>query len=252
MKNISVDNKILFPNHLNALGEFLVKFSETSLFPVVVRNITSNNDLTKQKILLHNEASAEFWGMNDKGMEGVFVLDLYSRLAPMDRDVHIQRVRQTNQQVLDTHTQTTQVQVILDHQGFVRIYQRVVTPVLGKLNKIIAISALSMEITQYTNLLYLFKLYKQYYRKKTQAIARFSVYLELENYFMDALSGGELSVLLAMVQVKKHKQIAELLNIAPKTVDNYLDVIKYKLKAHATLFDILNNLRDSRQFRLEE
>jgi hypothetical protein len=247
MTNEYLDGRFLFPNPLSALGDFLVRFSENAVYPVLVKNIDRFNDLSTQKIIMHNKASAEFWGFKEKAMEGLVAIDLDERLPALDREAHRKRVQDTNQIVLDSGTQNTQTQIIQDYNGFVRIYQRSVTPITGQVpNRTIAVCIVSMEITNQANLLYLWNVYKTYYEKKPLAIQKLSNYLKLNRYFAEVLNCGELSTLLAMTQVERHKQVAEILHLSHKTVDSYVDAIKYKLKSNITLLMVLNELRSSR------
>ena len=250
MEAHAVDSRFLFPNPLTCLGEFLIKFSERSLFPVAVRNVDREN-INNVKIILNNKASADFWELTPHGMAEMPIVELYERLPARDRTVHLNQVKETDQEALENQYQITRTQTTSDASGFVRIFQRISTPLFGSGSKPIAVSTFSLELTQHTSLLYLLELYKKYYNKKPAA-EKIQQYLALDQYFVEALTCSELSTLLALEQVGRVKKVSELMECKPCTVNSHIEEIKNKLKANIDLFMVVNTLRNSRRWQPED
>lgn len=249
MSHEILDNHFYKPSPLSALGEFLAKLSEAD-FPVAVKEIDKQYDVSTQKILMHNTASAELRGYQEAGMVGMTIADILESLdlKPEEKAKELEIIYQNDRIAIENNAQNTHTQTTLDAKGFIRIYQRIVTPVAGKLNQSIALCTISIEVTPYTNLLYLFKNYKKYYEKKSKAIEKCFHYLKLDQYFSIPLNCRELSTLLAMEQADQYKHIAPLLNLSPTTIASYVDAIKSKLKDSITLSMVLNELRIGRQW----
>ena len=238
------------PKQLTSLGEFLATFSENSTFPVAIKEIHSLDDLSKGKILMHNRASAELRGFQDTGMVGMTIPDILEARVPSEeaRNKELKEIEENDREVIEKMVQHTHNQITLDSRGFVRIYQRIVTPVFGPSKSATALCTISMEITPYTNLLYLMTLYRTYYEKKNVAIETMFQHLQLNQYFISPLNCRELATLLAMAQAEKHRQVATLLQLSIKTVYGYVDALRYKLKSGMTLEMVLNALRIGRQW----
>jgi hypothetical protein len=250
MQNELTPDQYILPKKLTSLGEFLTTFSENSSFPVALKEIHTPHDLSKGKILMHNGASADLRGFEKAGMVGMTIHDILEArvLSHEAREKELKAIEENDREVVETMEQKTHNQITLDSQGFVRIYQRVVTPVFGSSKSATALCTVSMEITPYTNLLYLMTLYRSYYAKKNMAIEALFRHLKLDQYFMSPLNCRELSTLLAMAQGEKHRQVAALLQLSIKTVDGYVDALRYKLKTGMMLEIVLNALRVGRQW----
>jgi|GEM_PF-3494965 len=253
-----LDSRFLFPNSLLPLGDFLLKFSSQSLFPVSIRGLEKSNSIHDMKIIMHNQASGDVRGSKKGKINKTIpeVLDTLSmdqkaKVAELEASDHNDRI------AIESNQQSTHTQVTLDEKGFVRIFQRIVTPLAGYNSKPIAISTTSLELTQYTNLLHLFQIYKQYYThsdsKNIQALQKIIQYFHLDNFFNDTLTCSEMMTLLAMVSDARHKQAAELLSLINKktyssrTVSTNVGFIREKLKPHMDIHLVLCHLRNHSQ-----
>lgn len=263
MKNEQLDSRFLFPNPLLPLGEFLMKFSEQSLFPVSVRSLEQGHRLQDMKIIMHNDASAEVRGFKNNSMVDMTIPEILDtlNLEPYLKEEEMKAIEENDRTAIENNLQNTHIQVTLDKIGFVRIFQRIVTPLSGYNRKPIAISTTSLELTQYVNLLHLLHLYKSHYSrvdlKYSDALTKFSNYLKLEHYFVELLSFGEITTLLAMVSDARHKQTADLISTfnqkscTPKTVATYVSTIREKLKPSFSIHEVLKNLRNHHQLQFK-
>ncbi len=212
-----LDSRFLFPTPLLPLGDFLMKFSEQSLFPVAIRSVDKGYHIQDMKVIMHNKPSGELRGFKEGGMMGLTIPDILesSGIEEKARELEIAEIEKNDQEAIRKNLQSTHSQITIDAEGFIRIFQRIVTPLTGYNSKPIAISTTSLEVTQYTNLLHLFQCYKKYYYQQeaqfVKALDKFSHYLNLGNYFSEMLNHTEMMVLLAMVSDARHKQAAELI-----------------------------------------
>jgi Bacterial regulatory proteins, luxR family len=244
-----LDSRFLFPTCLSPLGDYLSKFCEQSPFSVAIRSVDQGNDIKDKKLIMHNKACRQFWGLSEREIDHIACLDLYNQHNYLNKNEHIAFVQTGDQAAIENTYQAIQAQTVIDNgEGFIRIYKRISTPILSK--KVIAICTFSLELTQQANLFYLLQQYMHYYDKKAQAIEKFSHYLHLDHYFTYLPNCGELKVLLAMEQgAYRYKTIAESLHLSDKTVNAHIDAMKDKLKANITLPIVLNMLRTSRQWQ---
>jgi hypothetical protein len=257
--NLCWDSRFLFPNPLLSLGEFLVKLSENAPFPVAVRSLDQGCDFNHRKIIMHNKASAEVRGFKEGGQLGLSIPEILDTLTiPFAmKAAELRQIEQNDHEVLKHNHQQSHIQTTLDSEGYVRLYQRIVTPVSGYKSQPVALTSISLELTHDINLLQLFKVYKQYYGptnlKVFEGIKKCFYYLKLDQYFINLLNYGEMVALLAMVSDARHKEAAELIsqfNNKPCTLRNmatYVSLIKEKLKEGIDLYSVLRNLRDHYQ-----
>lgn len=124
----------------------------------------------------------------------------------------------------------------------VRIQKAIFTPVFGGCKQPIAVVGIAWDFTSFTDLLYLFKVYKNYYSKKA-ATQYLSKYLKLEPYFHESLNCCELSTLLALVQTSSRKEISRVLDLLPITINNYLNILRSKLKTNIDLDIVVSVLK---------
>jgi hypothetical protein len=261
MLNEHLDSRFLFPTPLLPLGDFLMKFSEQSLFAVAVRSIENGRRIRDMKIIMHNKPSGDIRGFKEGAQVGMTFPEVLAGV-PMDekmKEAEMQKVEENDQNATQNNTQSTHNQVTLDYHGFVRVFQRIVTPLAGYHGKMIALSTISLELTQYINLLHLFTLYQLYYQhhenKELQSIAKFSEYLKLDHYFTSALKLGEITTLLAMATDNRHKKAALLITTflkkpcTAKTIATYTSLIREKLKPGVDMYMVLRSLRDAYQLQ---
>lgn len=249
------------PNHpLTCLGDFLLKFSEKSDFPVSVRSIEKGHATRDMKILLHNKASVQARGFKEGGKVGMTIPEVLDHIGLNEcaKAEELERTEKNDQEAIINNCQSTQTQITLGAEGFIRVFQRIVTPLGG--NKPVAISTVSLELTQFLNLFFLLQLYKKYYKnedniRSPKALKKFLQYLKFDKLFIEELSEMELITLLAMVRDPRHKQAAKLVTTfkqkpySSRTVSTYVDLIKDKLKPHIDLSRVLSSLRDYHQLQ---
>jgi hypothetical protein len=242
MQNKHLSNPFFFPKRFNSLGEFLLKFSENSPFSVCVK------DLYTKKVSMHNLICSTFWGFNEKGMAGMNAREILTNVTGFTNvEKELQNIEYHEYEAVKNNYQSLFTQTLLSYSGFAQIRQSIIIPLYGIHNKPVSTIGIALDLTQHVNLLYLLDVYKYYYPNKTQTVERMMTYLNITHYFHKALCYEELRTLLSMVQDPRHKQVASLLSISPKTVSSYLCAIRDKLQPGIDLHSVLVYLRTHQQ-----
>ncbi len=209
---------ICFDHFLSPLGESLIRHCQKFFIPFSIRDIEQGNDIEKMRILMHNKASDEI--------------------------------------AIVENCQKSHIQITVDAKGFIRIFQRVSTPLTAYQKKINVLATLSLELTPYMNLLNLLQIYKKYYIRYTnevEAFQKFSSYLNLGRYFSEALSNIEITILAAMICDSRQQQIVELISAfdqkkrSLKIISTQLQFLKGKLKSNFDIQMVLNDLKRHHQ-----
>ncbi len=227
---------------LVSMGEFLTKFTESSLFTFSVK------DLDTQKIIMNNKECAKIWGLENQGLAGMTSGDCLDQVPYLTNKEEILKDFK-HEEMKAIHSDKTQIKIItvLDHKGLICVRQHMTIPICSLIGKKIAIAAICQHLTAQTNLLSLLQLYRQHYTK-IKTVQKIWQHLRLEYYFQKPLTFAELSTLLAMTQAPKHKEAARLLYdfrtkpISSTTISKYVETIKNKLKPHIDLYTLLGDL----------
>jgi|GEM_PF-1156301 DNA-binding CsgD family transcriptional regulator len=135
-------------------------------------------------------------------------------------------------------TMTDDHRVFLDCAGLVHIQNMVKTPIFTEKKKVAAILTLSFDLTQKTDLVSLFKIYKRVYTKKSVAMTTFVKHIQLDHIFKEPLTEKEILCLLYLKRNRGYKNIAAQLNVGLKTVETHMSHIIQKAGQH-TMSDIL-------------
>lgn len=237
--NEYLDNRFLFPTQLSFLGDFLEKFNENAFFSVCVK------DSKNKQVRMNNRICAEFWGLVEKGMEGMVAREILTGVPGfINVEEELQNIEENEYKAIASDSQSRFTQTLLSYSGSVQIRQSIIVPLYGIHNKLVATVGMAIDLTPYVNLLYLLDLYKYYYPNKTHAAHRFVTYFSLDQYFHKPLCYEELRTLLAMLRDPRHKQVAIALEISSKTVSSYLSSIRDKLKPNLTIYNLLLHLKN--------
>ncbi len=246
-----LNHQLLLPNHLSSMGEFLTKFTDCSLFTFSVK------DIKTRKIVMHNTACAEVWGLGDAGLQGMSSADCLDQVDGFNnKDSVLKAFEEEEGKAIQANQPQSKLIAILDYEGFIRIRQHLTIPVSNTDCNTVAIAAICHNLTAYTHLLDLLKLYQGYY-SKSGTVEQLSKYLKLDHYFHTKLTFSELSTLLAMAQDPRHKEAAQLLThfrnkpISSTTVSGYVDSMKDKLQSHTDIYTLLSHLRAQHQWTPE-
>lgn len=231
-------------------ADFLLRFSEHFPYAITVKNIQEGQRIQDMKIVLYNAEAARFYGLESEGMENKTAPEVLEYVDLPDREGELKRIEKTEQEAIANNHQSIYTQILLDINGFIRIRQKITTPVCGKRNSPIAIASIFRELTPYVSLPYLLRLYKKFYRgHKSTAVEKLSNHLKLKKFFIETLTYMELFTLLAMTKDARHKSVALLLEnfrqkpILSTTISSYVDTMKDKLKPNIDLHMVLSNLR---------
>lgn len=243
MRNIFSESQLLFPTPFSYLGDFLVKFAESSLFSFGVK------DAQTRKILMVNQVWSNKWGLEPHEVKDMTDRDCMTRSKGfINLEEQLKLITESDNEVIQNNCQSTITQTFLIHDGSVRLQQSTKTPIWGNTSReSIGVAVMTYDLTRYANLLYLFDCYKRYY-SKSQAVEQCSKYLGLNPYFHESLTCMELSTLLAITHATSRKQAALLLKISAITFNNYFASIKDKLKSNIDLSMIIKSLRDNQQW----
>ncbi len=241
-----VNNTFLFPTHLTCLGNFLLKFNESSLFSVCVK------DIHTKRVCMHNQVCAKFWNLED-GMEGMNAREILTRVPNFKNvEQELENIEKNEYNAVRSERQHVFKQTLISYTGFVQIRQSIILPLYNMNNRPVATAGIALDLTKSVDLLHLLGVYKLYYTVKTQAAQKFSLYFQLERFFQKTLSYEELRILLAMMRDTRHKQVARLLSISPKTVSSYLTSIKNKLKSQFDVYTVLNFFKSLHYYNFAE
>ena len=243
MDSFNGNNQFIFHNSLNCLGDFLEKFSESNYFSVLLK------DAETEKHILANQVCADKWALTPQAMVGTTIHEIYDRVQSFkNKDSVIERVKQAEHTALQAHYQTNETYTILLYDGTVSVQQSAYIPVFGMDKHPIAIFILTYDLTRYTRLLYLLKIYDSYYSSKSKAIQKLLDYLKITTYFCDRPSIGEVKVLLAMSEEPRATRLAEIIQLSPKTIAGYIASLRDKLKPNIDLYSVLSHLRAGQQW----
>ena len=250
IENEYSDGRLLFPNPLSCLGNFLERFTENSLFSAVTKDISTSSK-EDGRCLLANSIASQKWGLTPQEMEKKTSKELFERVPNFfNYEQILNLVLKTEREALQ-NGQSNLSCTVLRYDGVVSVQNTIYVPVFNTRHKAAAMFLVTYDLTRYAHLPDLFKLYRKFFPKKSEAAQRLSKYLRLDTYFHPALSYSELSVLLAMTLDPRHKQVASSLKVSPKTVNSQLSSLKSKLKANFELPTLLTNLRFRQQWTLE-
>jgi len=242
MNNQVLDSQFLFPNALSALGNFLLNFSESSYFSMCIK------DTKTKQVCMSNKVCEKQWGLSQGEIVGKTARDILTRVKGFTNvEEVLATLEKTEQEAIANEQQSVYTETALTYEGFVKIRRMIIIPLYGVRSKPIATVGCGLDITQNLNLPYLLDLYKRYYTK-SKAIQQFSEHLNLQRYFFQPLCYEELRVLVSMIKDSRHKSVAKVLEISPKTVAGYSYSIKDKLKPNIDIYMVVSNLRDYQQW----
>ncbi len=228
-----------FDRPLTCLGDFLLKFSESTTFSVWVK------DIVTYKHIMNNQICSNKWGLNQSGLTGMTTREVLERVKDFSTlEEELKTIEANERTALENNKQNVFLQTLLTHGKKISLQKTLITPMLGTNNQAVAIVGMAYEFTKHANLMYLLDLYQRYYLSKKQVVTHFSHYLALDRYFLKALSFAELKTLCAMTQDIKYKSVAQLQNISIKTLSSYLESLKDKLKTNVELFAVVNLLKN--------
>lgn len=209
-------------NLLNANTQAMADIIHYLDYPVDVK------DVKTWKYILNNMAASEVSGLAPDERIGLDIYDI-GRINKI-KDTAIEKVVKADYQVVKTSEPVSFTHVFLKKNGTVLIDKVVKKPVFGQNNKTIAVLSYAYSVTPYIELSRLYAFYKSYYPKK-QAIQIFLRHLNIEAYFREIPTDQELQTLLTMREnVASSKYIARIMNLSPRTVEEYKSRLRNKLQ----------------------
>lgn len=239
MNDKFLDGQFLLPSPLSCVGEFLTNFSENSQYSALVKEIKTD------KVLMTNPIASNKWGLTPQAMQGKTTRELYDRVPNFkNKEKVLSQIIQCEKVALDKG-QSSQTHTIMRYNGVVSIQNSTYVPVFNTKSRPVAIFISTYDVTRFCDLSYLLQVYMRYYsKKKSNVVFYISRYLQLDAYFTTTLRFGELTVLLSMTRDARHKVIARLQGMSPRTIATYLASLKEKLKPQFDLYTVLNYLKD--------
>lgn len=192
------------------------------------------------KYLFSNQSNLGIYGLEHvDDIIGKTVQDMDAFMKVFWGDDFAEEVSALDQAVIQSGvTMTDDHRVFLDCSGLVHIQNMVKTPIFTERKKVAAILTLSFDLTQKTDLVSLFKVYKRVYVKKAIAMATFVRHIQLDHIFKEPLTEKEILCLLYLKRNRGYKNIAAQLHVGLKTVETHMSHIIQKAGQH-TMSDIL-------------
>ena len=130
------------------------------------------------------------------------------------------------------------------HDGIIKARNLIKMPIIGHHNKTVAIFAYDEDLTPRLNLFDLFSLYERYYLSK-QAIKQFLGYWKVDTSFQEMPTHAETLAIIALSLDSRHKEVAKLLKITPRTVSCHTFSLHQKLKKGIDLHTLLGKIRNA-------
>jgi DNA-binding CsgD family transcriptional regulator len=216
-------NPLFESNLLNASTHAMADLIHYLDYPVDVKDVKS------WKYILNNRAASEVSGLAPEERIGLDIHDI-GRINKI-KDSAVEKVVKADCQVASTSRPVSFHHIFLQKNGMVLIDKVVKKPVLGQNNKTIAVLSYAYNVTPYIDLSQLYGFYKSYYPKKL-AIQIFLKHLKIENYFREIPTDQELQTLLTMREnLASSKYVARVMNLSPRTIEEYKSRLRNKLQA---------------------
>jgi predicted DNA-binding transcriptional regulator len=185
--------------------------------------------------------------LNRKTWVGLTVNDIEMGLLQGSKGAFVDKIKQIDEQVDQSRCPVLLQETFLTYEGIIRIRNILKQPVIGRNGNTIAIFAYDDDLTSRCELFDLFSLYEQHYLPK-QAIQHFLEYLKIKSAFREMPTHTEVHVLIAMSSDVRHKRVAKLLKIKPRTVDCHVFSLRGKLKEDISLHGIIGQICNGHRY----
>jgi hypothetical protein len=202
-------------------------------------------DARNWKYILSNSAASEVSGLSPDERRGMDIHDI-ARINRI-KETAVQKVVRADYQVVEKAESVNFHHVFLRKDGVLVVDKVIKKPIFGQSGTPLAVLSYAYGITRQIELASLYKFYRSYYSTK-QAIQYFLQHVCLDNEFQVPPTDRELKVLLVMQNyIVASKHVARLMQLSPRTVEEYKSRLRYKLK-RITFDELLLKLRTYNQY----
>jgi hypothetical protein len=229
-----MDEFLLNPSFPRIVTQDMVELIDHFDYPIDIK------DAWTGKYIRNNLAASEVSGLSPEERLGMDIQDI----AKINRikDTTIAKVVNADQQVVKTGLPASFNHIFLNKDGSLLVDKVVKKPILGQQGRPIAILSYAYTVTQYIDLAELYAFYRTYYNKRN-AVQRFLKHLHLEREFIEPPTDQELFALLVIQKnVSASKYVAKLMNLSPRTIEEYKSRLRSKLRT-LTFEKLLSILR---------
>ncbi len=179
------------------------------------------------KYIANNQAAAEISGLSAQERIGLDIHDI-AKINKI-KDTEVAKVVKADYQVFTTGQSVEFHHIFLMQNGILRVDKVVKKPIFNHKNNVIALLSYANNITSQLELSVLYNLYKQHHAKKL-VIKQFLTSLNILQYFQKMPTHKELQTLLRMQGgATSSKHIARIMQISPRTVEEYKSRVRSKL-----------------------
>lgn len=211
-----------------------------------LKNPAHIKDTQRGAYVFTNKSNLAVYNLqNENDILGKTIYDLDVFMQPNWGKQFADEVAQIDRQVYQTRQLACQKnRIFLDRAGLVRIQHMTKIPILNNRDQISALLTLVEDVAAKTELFTLLALYKQFYKKTSQAIKHFARSINIDHYFDALLTERELHCLLHMKKDSHQKWLAKKMSITLKTVETHVASIRRKSKKHG-MGELLAFLRET-------
>lgn len=207
-------------------------------------------DIKSGKYLFSNQANLSIYQLQDiDQVIGRTIDDFNMFMQPCWGDSFANEVKQLEYSVTNDNRKVDDTRVIINLDGKIILQQMTKSPIhsIYSSNKVTGIFTFSQDKTSQIPLLKLYGIYKNYYPSKSTAVVKFLQHINCVSYFDQMPTESELRVLLVKVAAPTNKATANILKVAPKTVEIYSSKLMHKVK-NGNLAQVLSVLRELKNY----
>lgn len=199
-------------------------------------------DISTGKYVDSNEINVKKFGFKKaEEIIGATIWDLNHFMKPFWGENLVNEIEALEQKVIFTQQPMSDKRAFLTKTGKIWIHDMTKIPVINQKGNVSSIFTLSENITHKYDLAELWKIYMSLYNSKKLAIANYLEHININKFFNELPTEGELMVLITKAKTPHSKGIAKILDISPRTVDCH--IAKLKDKAKIDISDIVLFIR---------
>lgn len=207
-------------------------------------------DIKSGKYLFSNQANLSIYQLqNINQVIGCTIDDFNIFMQPCWGDSFTNDVKKLEHSVTNNNIKVEDTRIIIRLDGKIILQQMTKSPIHSRYssNKVTGIFTFSQDKTSQIPLPELYGVYKKYYPSKSTAVVKFLQHINCASYFDQMPTESELKVLLVKVAAPTNKATANILNVAPKTVEIYSSKLMHKIK-NSNITQVLSMLRELKNY----
>ncbi len=201
-------------------------------FVMNIPEVAHIKNAEKGQYIICNHVAADFYGLNDpEQIEGLTIDDIGKLMSPYWSEHQAKKIVELDSVVVNTgEPVSTDNDVLLTRQGFVRVQHVTKLPLVAGDSKTIAILTICKDITKSESLPGLWERYKILHNDKTHGSSCFLKYLSVDHFIAEDLAEDEVKCLLHLHQSESSDHIANVLGISNNDALALITKFKNKTK----------------------